>query len=319
MLIVISGLFVFGGCDKRKIQVQPRDYVVIEASENDTFASLAKQYLNDPQKAWMISEYNRTSTIIPGQKLTIPLNPFNRGGLYPDGYQLVPVLCYSELVYRNESDKKGNEISVYEQQMEFLKKNGYNVISMARFIDFINYSQQIPEKSVVITIDDNSSAAFERFVPLLHKYGYAATLFFDSSMIGKKGYISMEQLKSIVPMGIDIGSRSGWSIDKNIEEKQIALKDYILGIDKVVKDSKSFIEKETGGKCIYYALPPEGSNNLLINILKKEGYKVAFNQSGESNPFYTDSYNLNRIIVPSTCTLKEFEAKLIVFRKVELK
>ena len=316
--MILTGVIFGSACVKKPVEYKTRDFIVVEARQDDTLNSLARQYLNDDKKSWMIAEFNKIKTITPGQKIIIPLNPFNKGGLNPDGYQLTPVLCF-ESFNTNGPVKNTDAPSIFEQRLVYLKNNNFQVISLSRFMDFIDYSAQIPEKSVVITIDDNSPVVSDWVVPLLEKYAYPATLFVDTRNIGKDGFLSYPQLKNLYSRGIEIASRSGWGIDSDIEKKQLSMKDYFFNIEKEISISKSTLERETGGKCIFYALPPAGGNTLLINLLKKKGFKAAFNLSGESNPFYSDTYNINRITVPATSSIKEFETALIVYRKIELK
>jgi hypothetical protein len=119
--------------------------------------------------------------------------------------------------------------------------------------------------------------------------------------------------------GIDIASKSGWAVDTDIEEKPLLFKDYFLQIEKEISVSKNLIERETGGKCLFYALPPSGGNNLLVNILKKKGFKGAMNRNGEPATFFSDIYNIGRVTVPEACPKKDFESKLITFRKIDLR
>ena len=70
---------------------ESEEFIVAFAKEGDTAERLAQRFLGDPAKGWMIEEYNRTASFTKGQKVIVPKQPWNLSGVYPNGYQLVPV------------------------------------------------------------------------------------------------------------------------------------------------------------------------------------------------------------------------------------
>lgn len=107
---------------------ESEDYFVVIAESDDTAASLAARFLGDAAKAWMIEDFNGSATISPGQQVVIPKRYWNLSGVSADGYQLVPVLCYHNL----GPQSKGRMVlaaKVFEDQMRYLKNQGYRVIS----------------------------------------------------------------------------------------------------------------------------------------------------------------------------------------------
>jgi peptidoglycan/xylan/chitin deacetylase (PgdA/CDA1 family) len=318
---LLAGLLLCS-CVKTPSSYTTRDFIVVETTVNDTLESLARTYLHDSKKGWMISEFNKIKEVKQGQRIIIPLKPFNRGGLSPEGFQMVPVLCFevAELSPANAGkDGKYPAMDSFKAHLAYLKRYGYQVISMADFMDFLDYKGQIPEKSVVITVDDQSYALLDWVLPTLTAYGYPATVFVDERAMDKGNTVSFDDLRPYLSHGISLGSRSGWDIDSAIEQKQNSLKDYFENMERAVGRSKSIIEKETGRKCLFYAYPPSGSYNLIVNLLRKTGFKAGFTLNGEPNPFYGDSYAVHRIDVPLACSDEEFERKLVVFKKMELR
>ncbi len=319
--------FLFAGlllcsCVKAPSNYTTRDFIVVETTVNDTLESLARTYLHDSKKGWMILEFNKIKEVKPGQRIIIPLKPFNRGGLSPEGFQMVPVLCFevAELSpAKAGKDGKHPAMDSFKAHLAYLKRYGYHVISMADFMDFLDYKGQIPEKTVVITVDDQSYALLDWVLPTLTAYGYPATVFVDERAMDKGNSVSFDDLRPYFSHGISLGSRSGWDIDSAIEQKQSSLKDYFENMERAIVRSKNIIEKETGRKCLFYAYPPSGSYNLIVNLLRKTGFKAGFTLNGEPNPFYGDSYAVHRIDVPLACSDEEFERKLVVFKKMELR
>ncbi|MBU1171074.1 MAG: polysaccharide deacetylase family protein [Proteobacteria bacterium] len=316
--IVLVCVAMFFGCMHDSFEYSTGNYVVVETIKTDTLETLAGKYLNDTGKAWVISEFNKIKDIKPGQKIIVPLQPFNIGGIGPEGYQLVPVLNYEKLKPTQENQVP-EPVASFEQQMDYLKKNNFQVISFTWFMEFLNYTCQIPEKSLVITLDDNTRAVMDIALPVLEKYGYPATLFLDPANVGTENGLSVEDLYALKEKGMAIQCRAGWAIDADVESKKITLNQYFEALKKEIPRSKAYIEEISGSPCLYYALPPSGGNNLLNQFLWKSGFKASLTMDGEANPFFADHFNIERVTISPYDSAGNLATKLSVFRKMELK
>jgi len=185
------------------------DFKVVRVRQNDTLATLAQSYLNDRTKGWMIAEYNGIRSIFAGQKIIIPLKPFNKGGLFATGYQTVPVLSYHRFT-RNKKSKNRMVVTqaAFEAQMRYLKDNGYTVVRLSQFYAFLDFKDQIPEKSVVITIDDGFRSSFDIAYPILKKFGYPATFFLYTGIVGSSDAMNWKQIQELKQNGFDIQSQT---------------------------------------------------------------------------------------------------------------
>ncbi|MBE6055951.1 MAG: polysaccharide deacetylase family protein, partial [Clostridium sp.] len=65
----------------------------------------------------------------------------------------IPVLMYHSIDY-----EKGNELRLpkeqFKEQMKYLKDNGYTTLTLKELHNFLDKNNPIPEKSIVITLDD---------------------------------------------------------------------------------------------------------------------------------------------------------------------
>ncbi|HEY5461425.1 MAG TPA: hypothetical protein VIJ89_06730 [Deferrimonas sp.] len=103
------------------------DVIVAIVQPGDNYSSLARKYLGDPSMDWFLSEFNGKNLPAPGQDVLIPLASYAPGGLWPTGYQTVPVLTYHKLS-RGTPDTMTVREADFEAQMRFLRENGYRVI-----------------------------------------------------------------------------------------------------------------------------------------------------------------------------------------------
>ena len=77
------------------------DYVIVSVRSGETPASLAERYLGDAGKAWWIAQFNNATTLRQGQVVVIPLRQRNPIGVFANGYQTVPILCYHRFGVKN--------------------------------------------------------------------------------------------------------------------------------------------------------------------------------------------------------------------------
>ena len=124
------------------------DFVVVLAKAGDTPESLAGRYLGDATKGWLIEDYNGTATFTQGREVVIPKRPWNPSGVESRGYQLVPILCYHNLGPQTRG-RLLMSASAFEEQMRYLKREGYHVITLKQFLEFTSLRQQLPRKTVV--------------------------------------------------------------------------------------------------------------------------------------------------------------------------
>jgi peptidoglycan/xylan/chitin deacetylase (PgdA/CDA1 family) len=294
------------------------DFVLLKTTGGDTLSSLASTYLNDPDKGWLIADFNGITTLIPGQELIIPLSPLNKGGLKPDGYQTVPVLVYHSFS-ENRSDKMSVSQDDFETQMKYLKVNGYHVISLDQLLDFIDYKEQLPEKSIVITFDDAWGSIYDIALPILIKYGFTATFFIYTDFIGGGKAMTWKQIKTLSKIGFDIQCQTKTHRNLANQKKNESFKEYFNSIEMEISYPKKIIKKKLNKDCKYLAYPYGETNNLIITILKKYGYRAAFTIGRKPNPLFVDKYRISRSVIYGSYDMERFKKELSVFEKNELK
>ena len=131
----------------------------------------------------MIEEYNGTAALSPGQQVIIPKHFWNLSGVDPSGYQLVPILVYHDI----GPQAKGRMVigaKSFEEQMRYLKSQGYRVVSFKEFLEFASLKRQLPEKSLVLSFDDGYKSFLQYAYPILKELGFTATLFVYTDYIG---------------------------------------------------------------------------------------------------------------------------------------
>jgi len=306
---------------KPKIEAPVRVYpegVVLIAQPGDTFSSIASKYLNDPALDWFIAEFNGIVFLKPGDPLVIPLPPVDMEKVTRTGVQRVPVLSYHRFS-RDRADPMTIRANDFEEQMKYLKENGYQVIPMDLLFDFLHSKRPIPRKSVVITLDDNHYSIYEIAFPILKKYGYPATLFIYTDQITSGGRgLSWNQLSEMARHGIEIQShtQSHRNLTKRMGEE--SFRDYFESLRKELAESAAQIKKRLGQDVKYLAYPFGETNPLVIALLKKLGYQGAFTVERGGNPFFVHPYRIHRSMIYGNFNLQDFQRSLASVSDMDL-
>ena len=292
------------------------EFVALITQPGDTFSSLAATYLKDPSLGWYISEFNERQSLSPGQELIIPLKFRQRGGLSFRGYQTVPVISYHKFS-KTKVDRTTVQESAFEAQMQYLRQNGYRVLTMAEFFDFLDFHRVIPKKSVVITIDDDWRSAYEIAFPILRRYGYPATLFVYTDSIRDKGP-DWGLIGEMSQSGIDIQghTKTHRNLDKRLSQE--SFREYFEALKKELTESAEIIRKRLNKKVKYLAYPYGDTNPLIIAFLRKIGYRGAFTVKRGSNPSFIHHYQIYRAMIYGHFTLQDFERNLAYFTTQEI-
>ena len=293
-------------------------FKIVTVAEGQDLKTLAGKHLSDPDKWWQIATLNSVDQATPGQRLVIPKYDLFRGGLSPEGYQTVPVLAYLKL-----AEKKSGRLvvsrSAFENQMRFLKVNGYNPVSIDSFMDYLQLKSGLPPKAVLITFDNGWRSVYEIAYPILKKYHFPATVFIYTKFIGAPKALSWNQLKEMASHGISVQSQTLSLTDLTRLASSANLQDHIRLIEKELGQSKAIIQKNLGKPCRYLAYPFGRTNDLVIALAKKFGYKAGFTLNRGSNPFFVDNFKVRRSMIYSHYDLARFSRNLDVFEPLELR
>jgi peptidoglycan/xylan/chitin deacetylase (PgdA/CDA1 family) len=179
----------------------------------------------------------------------------------------VPILMYHSLDKEKVNTFAAVDPQVFRKQMDFIKKNKYNVISLASYCSILKKHQPLPRHSVIITFDDGYGDNLPGFY-LLKELGFKATLFLPANNIDKTGYIRKNQLSALVGAGnIEIGSHTINHVDLAKATDAV--------LKKEIADSKTELEAILGKKVQALAYPGGAFNEKALQETIDAGYLCA--------------------------------------------
>ncbi len=127
----------------------------------------------------------------------------------------VPILMYHYIRDLPRSrDKVGIGLTVtpatFEIQLDYLQKKGYHTVSFSQLSDS---GAALPSKPIILTFDDGYEDAYTEAVPMLLKHKMTATFYIVTGFIGKKNYLTWEQLRAMTGSGMEIGAHTAHHLD----------------------------------------------------------------------------------------------------------
>jgi len=288
------------------------DYVIVSARSGETMASLAERYLGDAGKAWWIAQLNNASTVREGQIVVVPLRQRNAIGVFANGYQTVPILCYHR--FGTKTSKLNVTPAAFEQQMEWLARNGYTVVTLARLARFLDGKEALPAKSVAITIDDGYRSSYEIAYPILRKYGFPATVFLYTDFVGASDAMTWAQMKDMTSSGlvtIQPHSKSHANLTQRLPGETDAR--YRDRIRREVDTPVTVIKERLSEASYTFAYPYGDVNEYVVDLLVKDSVGQGVTVTPGGNPFYAYPYMLRRTMIFGNDDLDAFKAKLVTF------
>lgn len=86
---------------------------------------------------------------------------------------------------------------IFEEQIKYLSENGYTAISSEELINALNDRRPLPEKSIMITIDDGYDDNYTYAFMTAKKYQMIMNFMIPTGLIDKPGYMTWDHLSEM--------------------------------------------------------------------------------------------------------------------------
>ncbi|MBU3113238.1 polysaccharide deacetylase family protein [Clostridium lacusfryxellense] len=276
LILMLFILMTMLGCARPKT-------TVIKKIAPVTPATVVKPVVKEPVETSSIPAFDKTAVMLPTGKS-------------------VPVLMYHSISYQKDNPVR-IPIKNFEEQLKYLKDNGYYTITLTDLYDYFMTDTPIPEKSVVLTFDDGYVDNYTAMLPALRKYNFKATIFVITSAIDKNAnYLTSKQLIEMEKYGVDIESHT-----VNHENLKDMPKDKQL---ETLVNSKKDLEKILNKQVNYFAYPYGGYSKTAIEAVREAGYKMAITTDGRWSSKSDGILSLHRVYISSFHDMAEFKRRL---------
>lgn len=155
----------------------------------------------------------------------------------------------------------------FEAEMAALESGGFVSVSEDDVAAALRGGPALPPKPVVITFDDDRESQFANAFPALVRHRMTATFYVFTNAIGRKGYLTWDQLKEFRDAGMRIESHSVFHpfLDKLDDD----------GLRKELERSKATLEEHLGIRVTSFAYPFGLHEDRVVAAVKAAGYETA--------------------------------------------
>ena len=247
------------------------------------------------------------------------------------------VLNYHDIIDNKSAVEDAVDLSQkhFEEQLQWLKSNNYQVISVQQVFDAAAGKFSLPKKAVVLTFDDGYQSFYTRALPLLKKYRYPATVSLVGSWMDedtdkdepKKPLMSWAQIKELTQTGlIEIASHSfdlhrgvlgnpqgntqAAAVTRVYDDPMLIYEnspDYQERIQNDLIKSAELIFQHSGVRPRVMVWPYGEYNQLTLMAARKAGMPMTMGLIDGTNTL-ADIGNLKRLLIADDPNIKEFAA-----------
>lgn len=191
------------------------------------------------------------------------------------------------------------KVNKLEEHIKYLKDNNYKILTMKEYVDWIYKKIELPEKSVLITVDDGAMGTSfingNKLIPLLEKYKVNATLFLITAWWDIKNYQS--NYLEVESHGFNV-HRYHYCNNKN---KPLA---FCMSDNELKDDLSKSISILNSSYAFCY--PFYRSDERYERIVQEVGFKVAFLGGNRKSTREDNKYKLPRYAIQYNITMNEF-------------
>ena len=192
----------------------------------------------------------------------------------------------------------------FAAQLDYLQQNGYHVIPLAQLVGWLRGDgATLPEKAVVITVDDGWLCAYTRIAPELRRRDMPFTLFVYPSIIGRGSHaVTWKDVSALAHDGVDI-------------ESHTMTHPFLTRLDAEslkceLEDSRDVVEAHTGTPVRFLSYPYGDYNAAVMQAAAQDGNDAAVTTWRGPITKETSPLELKRYLIHNDTTLEEFKTFL---------
>lgn len=192
------------------------------------------------------------------------------------------------------------DVKDFKEQLNYLRDNGFTTLTIEQFKSWMYNESPIPEKSVLITIDDGAMGTGlhngNKLIPILEEYKMHATLFLIT------GWWDINNYKSDY---LDIESHTNDMHTGNLCQNQTRGAQLLCSSnDDVMNDLKKSIEITSSNTA--FCFPFYAYNETAIKQVQESGFKLAFIGGSYKATQNTNKYKIPRYPIQKTDSITKF-------------
>ena len=202
----------------------------------------------------------------------------------------------------------------FSRQMRYLREQRYDVINLSTLMDWLAGSTSLAGRSIVVTFDDGFLDTYEHACPVLCDYGFKATFFMISGLVGKTNtwmtsrgdpstpLMGWREIENLKRCGYEVGSHAVTHRDLT----EISLDEAKDELDS----SKQTLEDRLCVPINFFAYPYGCYNSKVRELVREAGYTAACTTAPGFIDPVENNFELRRVEVSGTDSLRTFAQKM---------
>ncbi len=152
---------------------------------------------------------------------------------------------------------------IFRKQLEYLRDKKFKVVPLSKIAEMMK-NNRVPRRVIAITFDDGYKNNLDA-AKVLKEFGFPATIFMIVHNIGKKGYLSLDDLHDITdntPVSIGAHTLNHRYLPEASPSEQ----------KREIAGSKMRLENMLGVEVESISYPTGGFNEVTLKTVKAAGY-----------------------------------------------
>lgn len=167
---------------------------------------------------------------------------------------------------------------IFKQQLDYLKENSIEVISLTDIAAKLNSGQTLPVHAVALCADDSYRSFYDVAMPLLRQYDFPFTLFVNTDAVGTNGYLSWSEIRQLHAEGIEIGNHTASHAYLVEMEENERYSEWRKRIKQDILRAQDALELNLGFRPQLFAYTFGEYSDYVIEIIEELGFSAAYAQ-----------------------------------------
>jgi len=199
-----------------------------------------------------------------------------------------------------------------EAQLEHLRDGGYTVVPMTDLVAALTDGDPLPDRAVVLTVDDAYRSVYEVAFPRFREFGFPFTVFVATDPVDDRlpDYMTWDQMREMGAAGVTFANHgaSHMSLIERREGERDA--DWRARVQADLESARQRLSQELDVIATVFAYPYGEYDTTTASIVRDMGYLAFGQQSGAIGPS-SDPRALPRFpMAEAFADLAEFRTKV---------
>jgi len=311
--------------------------LLVDPQRPDLLAESVIQLINNPDQAKAMGRkgrkrlerlfsinrvINTVEQIYFSQMFNRSPNMFGRFKIYSKKIYSTMVYLWHQLFHKKEegasvlfyhSLEPGRPLENFLKHIEYLKKNGYQIISIHEVISYIRREIELSPRSICLTFDDGYYNNYGSLFPVLQQHNLPAAIFLSARYITSNNpreidlkinerFLSWGEVRKMSNGRVHFGSHGYNHCDLTTLSSNKSFREILR--------SKQLMEEKMLGNIRYFSYPYGRYNKTVKEFVKRAGFEAAFSTiPGIIRPG-DDLLAVKRTLIAPSDSLFDFKKKM---------